>query len=76
MSMYSATTPHRLSAVHLPARLAFVLRRLRDHRHEQRERQRLDAELSMLSDRELADIGLSRPATRGTAFGLPYALHR
>ena len=80
----SATRPSSLrpssvggpSATRPSGRVVAALRRLLDHLREQQERQRLDAELSMLSDRDLADIGLSRPVTRGAAFGLPCSLHR
>lgn len=74
MSTQSATT-HRFPTTSLAAPIAAALHRALAHLRAQRERQVLDAELSMLSERDLADIGLSRPATCGTTFGLPSALH-
>ena len=75
MNTHSATT-HRFPATSLAAPIAAALRRVLAHLRAQRERQVLDAELSMLSERDLADIGLSGPATCGTTFGLPPALYR
>lgn len=75
MNTHSATT-HRFPATSLAVPIAAALHRVLAHLRTQRERQVLDAELSMLSERDLADIGLSRPATCGTTPGLPPALYR
>ncbi len=75
MNIRSATT-HGFPASSLAAPIAAALHRGLAHLRTRRERRALDDELSMLSMRDLADIGLSRPATRGTTFGLPPALYR
>ena len=75
MNTHSATT-HRVPTTSLAAPVAAALRRVLAHLRTRRARQVLDAELSMLSERDLADIGLSRPAPRGTTFSLPPAVYR
>ena len=59
-------------AAPLTAALHHALVRLRAIR----QRRALAAELSGLSDRELADIGMARAMAPAATQGLPYALYR
>ncbi len=61
-----------LSAASLSAAVGHALGRLRSLR----QRRALAAELSDLSDRALADIGMARATLRATPFDLPNALYR
>ncbi len=67
---------HRAPSIHIAAPLSAVLHRALDHLRTLRQRRALSAELSGLSDRELADIGMTRPPAPGPMVGLPYALYR
>ena len=73
MTTRSATT-HRLPEIHLAAPLVAALHHAGARLRAMRQRRALAAELSDLSDRELADIGMSRATPR--PFDLPSALYR
>ncbi len=75
MTTRAPTTHHfatPLSAASLSAAVGHALGRLRSLR----QRRALAAELSDLSDRALADIGMARATPRATPFDLPNALYR
>ena len=75
MNAHTANT-HHAPSIHIHAPLAAVLHRALVRLRDMRQRRALSAELSGLSDRELADIGMTRPPTPGPLVGLPYALYR
>lgn len=63
-------------SIHLGATLAAAMHRASAHLRDLRGRRALAAELSGLSDRELADIGMTRAAVPAPSLGLPHALYR
>jgi uncharacterized protein YjiS (DUF1127 family) len=77
MSTHTGTTPYHLPATHLAGPLAAVLHRALTRLRMSNARRALAAELSGLSDRELADIGLSPAATPvGPEPGLLHIVNR
>ena len=67
---------HRAPSVHLAGPLAAALHHALARLRALRQRRALAAELSGLSDRELADIGMTRSMAPAPTLGLPYALYR
>lgn len=75
MTARTATT-HRFPAARSTAPLLAPLHRLAARLRDLRQRRALAAELSELSDRELADIGITRASVPVIPVGLPYVLYR
>ncbi len=74
--MFARTAPAHAPSIHLAAPLAAALHHGAALLRARRQRRALAAELSDLSERQLADIGLTRAAAPATPFGLPHALYR
>ncbi len=74
--MTARTFSTNAPSLHLGASLASAAHHVAARLRDLRQRRALAAELSGLSDRELADIGMSRASVPAPSLGLPHALYR
>ena len=74
--MTARTFSTNAPSLHLGATLAAAVHHTAVRLRDLRQRRALAAELSGLSDRELADIGMTRDAVPAPSLGLPHALYR
>ena len=72
----TARTATHIPSIPFAAALGAALHRAAATLRDLRQRRALDAELSDLSDRELADIGMTRAGAPSPSHGLPYVLYR